>query len=165
MKSLPFISIVIPVYNDEKNICKLIESLKEMNYPKELIEIIVVDNNSNDRTKYFLKKYNIKYFKENKIQSSYAARNKGIENASGEIIAFTDSDCIVTTNWLKEGVNALIKCGADLVAGKVQFYFSKNGSAAEYYDSITYMQNEIYVRDKSSACTANLFVKITLPVS
>ncbi|MFW6194338.1 MAG: glycosyltransferase [Halobacteriota archaeon] len=156
-RNLPTVSVIVPAYNAENNIANLIESLLDLDYPQELLELIMVDNNSTDRTKEIIKKYPVKLLEENSIQSSYAARNKGIKHARGEIIAFTDSDCIATKQWVREGVNALVSENADLVAGKVEFIFSKKKTAAEFFDSITNLQTESYVKE-GFATTANLFV-------
>ena len=162
MSSLPTMSVIVPTYNAEKNIVKLVESLLDLNYPKKLLEIIIVDNNSIDRTKEIIKRYPVMLLEEKSIQSSYAARNKGIENAKNEILAFIDSDCIATKEWLKEGVKPIIEDKGDLVGGKVEFYFSKRKTAAEIYDSITNMQIEDNINKRGVAKTANLITKAEL---
>lgn len=161
LDTLPTVSVIVPAYNAEKDIAKLIESLLELDYPKELLEIIIVDNNSNDQTKKTVKQYPVKLLEEKNIQSSYAARNKGIRNAKSEIIAFIDSDCVATPQWIKEGVNAFVPESADLVGGKVEFTYSEN-SAAELFDSITNMQVKFNIKESAVAKTANLFVKSSL---
>ncbi len=157
----PTVSVIVPAYNAEKDIAKLIESLLDLDYPKELVEIIIVDNNSNDQTKEIVKQYPVILLEETNMQSSYAARNKGILNAKSEIMAFIDSDCVATPQWIKEGVNVLVSGSADLVGGKVEFTYPKN-AAAELYDSITNMQIEFNIKQSAVAKTANLFVKPSL---
>ena len=159
---LPKVSVIVPAYNAEKDIAKLIESLLDLDYPKELLEIIIVDNNSNDQTKETVQQYPVKLLEEKNIQSSYAARNKGIRNAESEIMAFIDSDCVATPQWIKEGVNILVSESADLVGGKVEFVYSKENTAAELFDSITNMQIEFNIKESAVAKTANLFVKSSL---
>lgn len=97
------ISIIVPVFNAEKHIRVCIESLINQNYPKNCYEIILVDNGSTDGTKDIMDIYKdkIKIFYEQK-RGSYAARNTGMRNADGDIIAFTDSDCTASKDWLKE---------------------------------------------------------------
>lgn len=153
------VSIIIPVYNSKYYIKKLLDSLLDLDYPKHDYEIIVVDNNSSYQTKEFVKQYPVRMLEENNIQSSYAARNKGIKNAQYDILAFTDADCIASKEWLKEGVKPIIEDKADLVGGKVEFYFSKRKTAAELYDSITNMQIKDNINKRGVAKTANLFAK------
>lgn len=160
--TLTAVSVIIPVYNAEKNIDALIKSLLNLDYPEELLDIIFVDNNSSDRTKEIINQYPVRLFEENEIQSSYAARNKGIRNAKNEIIAFTDSDCIVTPQWIKEGIRTLFLKSADIVGGRIEFVYSERKTAAELYDSITNLQTESLIQKMHAATTANLFVKSNL---
>ena len=155
----PKVSVIVPAYNSENNIANLIESLLDSDYPKKLLQIIIVDNNSNDKTKEIVKQYPVILLEENNIQSSYAARNRGIRKSNSEIIAFIDSDCIAAPQWIKEGVKTLVSENADLVGGKVEFVYSKHKTAAELYDSITHMQNEFGIKEFKASATANLFVK------
>jgi len=153
--TFPAVSVIVPAYNEEKNIARLIESLLDLDYPKEILEIIIIDNNSNDRTKEIIKQYPVKLLEEKDIQSSYAARNKGIQNAKNEILAFVDSDCIATPQWVKEGVKVLVLESADLVGGNVEFIYSENKTAAELYDSITNLQIESYIKELNASPTVN----------
>lgn len=132
-----------------------------LEYPQDIFEIIIVDNKSTDNTKEIVKRYPVKLLEENEVQSSYAARNKGIKYASGDILAFIDSDCIASPRWLIEGVRPFSD-NADLVGGKVEFYFSKRKTASEMYDSITNMQIKHNIKERNVAKTANLFVKASL---
>ena len=156
------ISIIVPVYNRNKEMITLLDSLLCIDYPKEFYEIIVIDNNSIDGTKEVIKNYPVRLLEENNIQSSYAARNKGIKNAKYGILAFIDSDCIADKDWLKEGIKPIIGGKADIVGGNVEFYFSDKKTAAELYDSIVNMQIEQNIKERSVAKTANLFVKAEL---
>ena len=87
------ISVIVPVRNNEEMIGDCIESLLAQDYPKEDYEIIVVDNNSTDKTTDIIKKYPVKYLHEEKTGRGIA-RNTAVKTAFGEIIAFTDSDYI-----------------------------------------------------------------------
>ena len=98
-KSLPFISIVIPAYNESTMLPLCLESVVNQDYIGKF-EIIVVDNASSDDTPKIVKKFkSVKLLKETKIGVSYA-RAKGFEQAKGDIIASTDADTIVPRNWL-----------------------------------------------------------------
>lgn len=117
----PRVSIIVPTFNSEKTIERCIDSLFKIDYPKDKLEIIVIDNSSKDRTSSILKKYkNIIYLAE-KRQSAARARNRGIAHSKGEIIAFTDSDCVVDRNWVKELMKPFKNRDTVCVAGLTVF--------------------------------------------
>ena len=128
--SQPFASVIIPVLNEERTIRECLSSLIKMDYPIERREILVVDNGSTDRTAEIIKTFPVRYLWEERRGAS-AARNKGIEASKGEILAFTDADCVVTTGWLRELVKAIDEEGVGGVAGEVVAYPPK--TPAEWY--------------------------------
>jgi len=156
--TLPHISVIVPVYNDREHIELLLDSLSDQDYPKDLLEIIVVDNNSTDDSRQIAGRFPVTLLQENEIQSSYAARNKGIHNAKGQVLVFIDSDCVADRQWLTRGVKTLLAEHADLVGGQVKFTFSKKQTAAEYYDALTNFAMESKI-NRGVAATCNLFVK------
>jgi glycosyltransferase involved in cell wall biosynthesis len=96
----PLVSIIIPTKNSESHIEALLKSIKQQSYKK--IEIIVVDNNSADKTKHIAKKYTKNVF--NKGPERSAQRNFGASKAKGEYLLFIDSDMILTKSVVKECV-------------------------------------------------------------
>jgi len=98
-KSLPLISIIIPVFNGEKYIERCINSVKNQAYKN--IEIIIVNDGSTDGTKNILKKNNDLKIINQKNLGLAAARNVGVKNASGEYLAFVDADDYVDKNFIK----------------------------------------------------------------
>jgi glycosyltransferase involved in cell wall biosynthesis len=154
----PFVSVIVPVLNDEHRLGGCIEALLAQTYPKERYEVIVVDNGSTDRSYAVAARYPITLLSETKTRSSFAARNKGMGEAVGEVFAFTDSDCTPEPHWLEEGVRAL-EAGADLAGGRVRFVFSVRPSGAEVCDSMANMQIERNIRERGVCKTANLFVR------
>lgn len=96
------ISVVIPAFNEEKRIASCLKSLQSQTV--EPYEIIVVDNNSTDKTSEIAKSMGAKVIIETHKGVSYA-RNKGFREAKGDIIARTDADTIVPSNWI-ESINA-----------------------------------------------------------
>jgi GT2 family glycosyltransferase len=95
----PSVTIVVPVWNGEQTIQPLLESFQKLDYDRNKIEVLVVDGNSTDKTQEIVKKYPVKLVIEEK-KGLNLARNIGIKCSNGEIIAFTDSDCIVPPNWI-----------------------------------------------------------------
>ena len=115
------VSVIIPAYNAEKTIGMCLDSLLGLEYSKELLELIVVDNDSTDSTREIVSRYPVKLCIESR-HTSYAARNRGIEEAGGDICAFTDSDCLVDRNWLLTGINELKTKKLDVLGGRILAY-------------------------------------------
>jgi cellulose synthase/poly-beta-1,6-N-acetylglucosamine synthase-like glycosyltransferase len=159
----PKVTVIAPVYNDQQRIGILIDSLLNQDYPRDRYEVIIVDNGSTDQSPARIKKYEgIVFLEEHDVQSSYAARNKGIAHAAGEILAFIDSDCMADPQWIREGVDAILKNNADFAGGKVEFFFSAKQTVFGMYDSMTSMQNQLYVKHMGASTTSNLFVRSRL---
>ncbi|MBW4440979.1 MAG: glycosyltransferase [Plectolyngbya sp. WJT66-NPBG17] len=121
MSFLPSVSIIVPIYNGETDLPALLTCLQAQTYPN--FECLLVDNNSNDRTSELLKAAEsdrIRSLNQSQIQSSYAARNLGIQNASSEILAFTDADCRPEPNWLAELIQPFSDSSVGLVAGEIK---------------------------------------------
>jgi len=96
----PFVSVIVGIRNEELFIEECIESLLRLNYPSDHYEIIIVDGMSSDKTRDLVQKYPVKLLLNDK-KNVAAARNLGVENAIGDLVAFTDGDCKVDSQWLK----------------------------------------------------------------
>lgn len=129
---LPNVSVIVPIYNGEMDVPDLIRCLQAQTYPADRVEYLLVDNASRDRTAELIKAaaeeskakgLNLRYLSETQIQSSYAARNTGIRASSGEILAFTDSDCRPRPTWLEELVKPFSDATIGLVAGVIEPLF------------------------------------------
>ena len=97
-----------------------IESLLAQEYPAALVRILVIDNNSTDHSARIIAGYPVQYLKQTAIQSSYAARNVGLQNAAATLVAFTDADCIADRYWLRQGVAAFDEDYVGGVAGAIR---------------------------------------------
>jgi glycosyltransferase involved in cell wall biosynthesis len=117
---LPKVSVIVPVYNAEETIAECVNSLLGLNYSKENLELICINNASTDRTQDILDRHKkeIKTFHERK-RGPAAARNRGLLNARGDVVAFVDADCVVDKNWLKNIVLPLQDVGVGIVGGKI----------------------------------------------
>ena len=123
------ISVVVPTYNEEKNIARCLESLNEQSIAREDYEIIVVDGHSRDKTVSVAKRYADKVIMQ-KSKGVGGARNDGVGFAKGEIIATTDADCYVPDDWLE----------------KIQADFKKRKNVAGVYGPIKPIENRVKYR-------------------
>ena len=159
MTDRPFVSVIVPVYNDPVGIRRCLEALDDQTYPDNRYEVLVVDNGSTDDTRKVIREFgDMTLLVEDDVQGSYAARNEGIRHAGGDILGFTDEDCTPDSDWIEAGVDTMESQAADLVGGRVIFEFSKKRTAAERFDASVNMRN-----DESTthgvAKTANVFVR------
>lgn len=156
-----FVSIIIPVFNDSQRLKTCLEALETQTYPQELYEIIVIDNNSEENIEEVVKQFNQAKITQEKRPGSYAARNKGISLAKGEIIVFTDADCIPAPEWLEKGVvNLLSNPNCGLVAGKIELFFinPERPTPVELYDNIKLgFPQQKFIEESNYGATANLF--------
>lgn len=118
----PYVTIIVPVFNGQKTMEKCLKSL-QLIQPKFPVEILVIDNCSTDNTQQIARQFEgVRVETESKPGAGFA-RNKGIELAEGDFIAFTDADCCVHPSWLTdllphlEANPELAGVGGDVVSG------------------------------------------------
>lgn len=125
MKSVK-VSVIVASYNNRKFIRKCVESI--LNQTFKNFELIVIDDCSIDNSYNILKRFKdrrLKIIKNKKNSGISISRNKGIKVAKGEYVFFTDGDCTVTKNWIKEGLRVFKDKKCLGVEGKT-YYVSKN---------------------------------------
>jgi len=107
---LPSVSVIIAARNEEKNIRNCLNSLAELDYPNDKLEIILVNDESTDNTEEIIKNFiadkpNFFLINVDKTNSKLIGKSKplaeGIKNSNGEIIFITDADCVVQKDWIK----------------------------------------------------------------
>lgn len=118
----PKVSVIVPVKNGAAYIQGLLDSLMDVDYEKDKLEVVVVDGNSTDNTREIVSQYPVKLLLEERPGLN-AARNTGIKHSSGEIIAFTDADCIVPKNWIRSIVDCFRNPEVGCVGGNVLRYY------------------------------------------
>ncbi|QSE97177.1 glycosyltransferase [Fulvivirga lutea] len=116
------VSVIVPFRNEANNLLSLIESLNQLNYNRSFLEIILVDDHSNDRPDLgeLPQEYKVLSLPVD-MQGKKAALNFGINNSAGEIIVTTDADCIVQPEWINCIVSQFQKHQIQLVFGGVAF--------------------------------------------
>lgn len=156
----PFVSVIIPVRNDNPGLDTCLKALSLQTYPSHKYEIIVVDNNSDRIPDFIVEKHKNVSLAVEARKGSYAARNKGIFLARGDIIALTDSDCIPAPDWIEKGVD-LLNDNEDygIVGGRVNVFPINKGklTAVEMWDLLFSFNQKRHVEEGRFAVTANLF--------
>lgn len=149
-------SVIIPVYNDKK-IAQCLKGILANNFKN--LEITAVDNNSSDpEIKKIIQQYPVKYLLETKA-GSYAARNAGAKNASGDILIFLDSDCQIAEDYF-QNIQLAFKENIDGLMGRISG-INKNKIATceqKFYEEITgaFLTREKYL---SRIDTRNFAIK------
>ena len=136
------VSIIIPARNEEDNIGRCLDSLLKQDYPSELMEIIVVDDQSTDRTAEIINNYQdprirlISILADEKFGKKSAVA-KGIHSSAHEIIITTDADCNFNRYWLATIVTCKEQNNAVLVAAPV--VFRKENSYLDIFQSLDFI--------------------------
>ena len=136
MKDGPGVSLVVPARNEQANIDRLMESINRITYPKHKIEIVVVDDASQDETLARLRQWELKQSNLKSVSLSAAsdfqgsfkkrALTKGIEAATNPIIVTTDADCQFNPLWVDALVEAMEKNQWTFVSGPVVYSTEEN---------------------------------------
>ena len=154
MEATPFVSAIIPTYHDWDRLKLCLNALAQQSYPIDRFEVLVVNNDPDDRPSYVVASGNVRLLEEAK-PGSYAARNAAIRVAKGEVFAFTDSDCIPDQDWLRNGVQGLAN-GNDRIAGRIQIFCANDKpTVAEAYE-LVFAFNQKTNAENGASVTANL---------
>ena len=153
----PRVSVIVPTRNRAVTLVETLRALASQDYPLDRLQIIVVDNSSADDTDTVAadvrisSPFPLQYFRKTD-QGPAAARNYGAARSSGEILAFTDSDCAMRTDWIRRGVDAL-RTGLDVVSGPVCPVINRRRVPGFFYHQTDHRQrNTLYP-------TANVFYR------
>lgn len=122
----PRVSIIVAARNEETNIGRCLESFTHLTYPRDLLEIIVINDRSTDGTPYIVREYAERYpfmrllhaaAGEGHLVGKTNAVTQGIEASTGEILLMTDADCSVRPKWVEETVKYYAAPAIGLVPG------------------------------------------------
>ncbi len=114
-RKLPKVSIVIPTYNEEKNIGTCLNAVLTQEYPRDLVEIIVVDNGSEDNTVPIVEGYiganrNIRLLFNRAVKDSEVSKMVGLRSASGDLFLYLDADIeVIGSSWLTDLIMPLVE--------------------------------------------------------
>jgi glycosyltransferase involved in cell wall biosynthesis len=121
-EAFPRVSVIVPVHDGAETIGRCLDALCALDYPDHAYEVVVVDNRSTDGTRDVVATYPVRLVEERGVQSSYAARNRGVIASSGTVLAFTDADCVPDRGWLRALVWPLAAPDVGGVAGAIEPY-------------------------------------------
>lgn len=158
MADAPLVSVVVPHYHDLAGLDACLSALGAQILPAGRFEIVVADNNSPEGAEAveacIKGRARLTVVTE---KGAGPARNGGVAEARGEILAFTDSDCIPDPAWLTEGLAALERF--DFVGGGMRVLVgdATRPTPTEAFELVFAFDNAAYVRDKGFTVTANLF--------
>lgn len=157
---LPSVSIIVPAKNEEKVVGRLLKALVNLKYPSSKKEIIVVNDESNDRTGQICSQYaschpEIRVFHRPVSTTKAAALNFGLQHAHGEIIATFDADSVLESDALLKAVKYLEDRKVAAVQGRICSINTNENilTRFSYYERV--VQYEVYTQGKD---TLNLFV-------
>lgn len=163
MTDTPRISVIIPHYRDLAGLDLCLQALERQTYPASDFEIIVADNNSPDGEAaieaIIRGRARLTIVRE---RGAGPARNGGVLLARGEILAFTDSDCVPEPAWLAEGVAKLSEY--DFVGGRVTVLVDDptHMTGAEAFERVFAFDFKTYITRKGFTGSGNLFCPRTL---
>jgi glycosyltransferase involved in cell wall biosynthesis len=152
--NLPFASVVVPVRNGERTLDACLRSLVAQEYPADRHEILVVDNGSTDRTPEVIDSHPVRRILEPSRGVSNA-RNRGIREAQGEIVAFIDGDCVATPTWLREIVEPFSDPEVGCVAGELHHVESSTAAQRQATRLLGRWQQFAFSSKPPYAITAN----------
>jgi rhamnosyltransferase len=162
MKNLKSVSIIIRTKNEDKWIGSCLKSIFKQKYNKKKIQIIILDNGSNDGTKNIIKKYKIKYLNYNSEQYyPGAALNEAIKFAKNEIVVFLSAHCIpATEKWLSNLVDSFESETAAVYGKQLPYSFSSPSDKRDLFNQFG-LEKRIQKRD-TFFHNANSAIKLDL---
>jgi len=117
---LPRVSVIVAAYNAQATLADCLASLLRLDYPRERLELVCVDNASSDATPRILAAHAgaLRLCHEPR-RGPAAARNRGLAESSGEVVALTDADCVVDPAWLRHLVAPLGDPAVGVAGGRI----------------------------------------------
>lgn len=160
-REAPRVSVIVPVYDHAGRLPQCLDALSRQTLPPDEAEILVVDNGGDPEISAVSAAFPRARAVREPAQGSYAARNRGIAEARGDVLAFTDADCVPEPDWLEKGLEALALTAADFVAGNIDVTVADPArpTAVERYEKAVSFRQSEYVRRWNFGATASLFVR------
>lgn len=157
---LPFVDVVIPHLNDRDRLKTCLEHLARQSYPADCFRVLVVDNGSDCPVDDIVAEFPFAAATTETERGCGSARNRGVAETQGDILAFTDSDCRPDPDWLLNAVNRLNGGAVDIVAGEITVFAADESrpTDVELFDKVFGFETKRYVERKHFATGANIVV-------
>jgi glycosyltransferase involved in cell wall biosynthesis len=159
--ALPFVSVIVPVF-DAGRLREALVALEAQEWPADRMEVLVVENGPPGiATGPAAGLRRCRILREER-PGSYAARNRALAEARGEVIAFTDADCAAVPGWIAAGTARLrAHPEAGLIAGRITITFADDArpTAVELYESAASFRQHVYASRFHFGATANVFTR------
>jgi len=159
----PRVTVIVPVWNGASTIADCLAALLAQDYPRDRYQVLVVDNGSTDGTTSLVRRFDTVRLLHESEPGSYAARNRGLSEAAGQFVAFTDADCTPEPGWLSAAIDtALMFPEAGVIGGPIELYAPPGGSSAvSQYEYLFAFKQESYLA-RGYCTTANWLSPLVL---
>lgn len=162
MPRTPFVSVIVPTYRDSSRLMLCLEGLLAQSYSHKSTEILVINNDpARPLESNALPVGEHLRILEEWRPGPYAARNRGVMESRGEILAFIDADCLPESDWIERGVEALLDYPEyPRVGGKIEVMIPdpRQLRLAELYESYVALPQHDYIQRLGACLTGNMFV-------
>jgi glycosyltransferase involved in cell wall biosynthesis len=159
----PFCSVVVPTYQRPQALARCLESLAELDYPRDRYEVVVVDDGgtSPPDVEAFRARLDLTVVAQPNAGPA-AARNRGVESARGDLLAFTDDDCRPEPDWLRRLADGYVARPDEATGGRVVNALTRNpyAATAQLIADVGYRQNNEGPPDRAWFTTNNLAVPV-----
>jgi len=143
MTVLPSVSVVIPTLNSENTLDSCLKSIRDQNYPREKIEVIIADGGSSDRTLEIAKSHGTESIVHNRLITGEAGKATGLRKARKEIVAFIDSDNILPSrDWLRRMIEPFKE--TDIIASEpIRYTYRREDKFITRYSALIGMNDPL----------------------
>jgi glycosyltransferase involved in cell wall biosynthesis len=158
----PLISVIVPHLNQARDLEACLRSLHSQTLDHSLFEVIVVDNGSKILPVTAIERYSSTVLLQESRPGPGLARNRGVEAARADILAFTDADCRAHPDWLSSALRTLqVVPPQTILGGDVQIWRERNTAytALEAYESVFAYRFKLYIQRHGFSGTGNLVVR------
>ena len=147
-----FISVVIPTYRRPDLLSRCVQALASQNYDLTHYEVIVVSDGPDDETdrviqqlREFHPRLTLRYYETPGRSGPATARNMGWRQAKGDLVAFTDDDCIPSASWLRDFSKSYVTFGKELVSFSGKVVVPISDEPTDYEKNIAHLETADFI--------------------